>query len=325
MLRHSLAYGIWYNWILLLSIFSNCSASNLSLEAVRSSLEVVLRGVVENHTFAETESMGWDRSVGPARPLYELAAASLVAEKPALPSPCPNTLEGSRAVKYQGTIEVCAVSLADRYLNALRWNKWLFDRGVDVCRPPRGVLRYQLFWLDHWSRPHPKTRYAVCQALSWTFVLVPCLTAAFVSYTTPKVALGCRSANHLLYAALSLAVALLRVARVFVPARTRPHLARAVAAAHSTLLWGNAVGVVIGGTILQLAGAFHTCVCAAGLFARPDAVINLGANSSEHQYWARAVWLNVGYLAYGWVALVALVALAARLWISYSLREALDI
>ncbi|KAI5846804.1 hypothetical protein BZA05DRAFT_406672 [Tricharina praecox] len=269
--------------------------------------------------------MGWDRSVGPAKSLYEFIAASILSEKLPLPSPCPNTFEGSRAIKYQGTIEVRTLSLADRYFNALKWNKWLFDRGVDVCRPSRGILRHQRFWPDHWSRPCPRARYTVCQVLSWTFVLFPCLTAAYISYTTPTVALGCRSANHLLYALLSLLVALLRVPRAFISATKRPLLARAAAAAHTTLLWTNVLIVLIGGTILQLVGAYRTCLCAGGIFAGPDTTFNLGTNSEEHQDWARAVWLNVGYLAYGWIVGVALVALVARLWISYELREALDI
>jgi hypothetical protein len=321
---HSLAYGIWYNWILLLSIFSNCCASHMSLEAIRSSLEVVLRGVVENHTWADVEGMGWDFCLGPARPLYEHAARALLSAP--LPSPSLDTLKGSRAFNFQGTIEVRSLGLPDRYFNALKWNKWLFDRGCDVCRPVRGVFRFNPFWKNYWERPHPKARYAVCQTLAWTFVLFPCLCAAFVSYTTPKVTLGCRSANHLFYAALALLVALVRVPKCFVDPTKRPRMRRFVEIVYHSLVWFNALGVLIGGTVLQLVGVYRTCWCAAGFFDNgPESIINMGTNTFEDQYWAGAVWLNIGFLAFGWIVVVAVFALAVRLYISYTVREVLDI
>jgi hypothetical protein len=288
-------------------------------------LEIIIRGVVENHTWVETENMGWDNSVGPARHLYELAASSILSQKflPP-PSPFPNTFKGSRAVKYQGTIEIKALPLADRYFNALRWNKWLFDRGVDVCRPTRWVWRFQRFWLDHWSKPHPMRRYWICQTLAWLFVLFPCLCAAFVSFTTPKVTLGCRSFNHLLYAFLTFITASLRVLKCGIDQK-RARLHRAVRYVHQGLIWFNAVVVLIGGTVLQLVGAYQTCWCAAGFFARKDTIISMGTNTFADQFWAQAVWLNIGYIAYGWIVVVALCALAVRLYISYIIRDNLDI
>ena len=282
--------------------------------------------MVENYTWAETEAMGWDRAIGPAYPLYELAAASLLTKRTLpLPSPCPDTLRGGRAVKFQGTIEVHALALADRYFNAVKWHKWLFDRGADVCRPARGIWRFHPFWQDHWARPRAARRYLLCQVLAWLFVLTACLFAAFVSFTTPKVVLGCRSFNHLLYAFLALVAACLRVPRCMVNAEKRPRLAMAARAAHRTVVWFNAVAVLVGGTALQLAGAYRTCWCAAGMFAGPDAIISMGRNTFYDQFWTSVVWMNVGYLAFGWVVLVALCALTVRLYISYTIMDAVDI
>ena len=285
-----------------MSIFSNCAASHVSPEAIRSSLETILRGVVENHTWTETEHMGWDLSIGPARPLYELAAASLVARKPAAgppPSPCPAAAAaGSRVLAFQGTIEVRALPLADRYGNSLRWHKWLFDRGADVCRPPRGLWRWHPFWPDHWARPRPHRRYWACQALAWLFVLFPCLCAALLAtppFLGPRLALGCRSLNHLLYAVLALAAASLRVLVSAGGGPINPHgphsrrsssssassrnsrrWRRVARWAYTALVWFNAVGVLMGGTVLQLVGAYDTCRCAAGLFDR-----QAGAGSNQ--------------------------------------------
>lgn len=287
---------------------------------------MILRGVVENHTWTETVSLGWDRSIGPAQPLYELAASSLLSKrKPPLLSPCPDTIRGGRAIKFQGSIEVHALALANRYFNAMKWHKWLFDRGADVCRPTNGIWRFHPFWQNHWDRPRPLARYLLCQILAWLFVLITCLCSAFVSYTTPNVGLGCRSFNHLLYAVLALAAACLRVPTVFVDAAKYPRWVLVARIAHTTVLWINAVVVLVGGSVLQFLGAFKTCWCAAGLLGGPDTLISMGANTLLAQSWARAVWVNMGYLSFGWVVVVALGALAVRLYISYTIRDAVDI
>jgi hypothetical protein len=83
--------------------------------------------------------------------------------------------------------------------------------------------------------------------------------------------------------------------------------------------------VLIGGTVLQLVGAFQTCWCAAGFFAGKDTIISMGTNTFNDQFWAQVVWLNIGYIAYGWIVVVALCALAVRLYISYIIRDNLDI
>lgn len=226
-------------------------------------------------------------------------------------------------MKYQGTIEVHALPLADRYHNSLRWKKWLIDRGVDVCRPSRGIWRFHPFWVDHWTRPWPKTRYMICQTLAWSFVAFPCLCAGFVSFTTPNVGLGCRSANHIAYAGLALLAAWLRV---FSGDKDKRTGWKGVAwKVHQVVVWINAIVVMMGGTALQLMGAYRTCFCAAGFFATPETLISLGRNTFEQQFWAEAVWLNMAYLAYGWIVVVALAALVVRLYISYTIRGFLDI
>jgi hypothetical protein len=302
--------------------------------------------VVENHTWAETEKLGWDKSIGPAQPMYEFAAASLLSQDlPSPPSPYPNTVESTRAIKYLGSIEVKALPLHERYFNAIKWNKWLFDKGVDVCRPTKGVWKYHPFWLDHWVRPRPVLRYFVCQGLSWLFIAFPCVCAALrtcpirnftvyptnggestVSYTTPKVSLGCRSFNHLLYAFLALVTAALRVPKHFVDPSKRPRLFLFVSKLHILLVWFNAVVVFVGGTTLQLIGAYRTCWCAAGFFdLGPDSVIPLGVNSFLDQYWAKMLWFNIGYISFGGVVVAYMCALVVRLYISYTIRGALDI
>lgn len=352
---HSLAYGVWYNWILLLSVFSNCFATHVSLEAVRSGLEVILRGVVENHTYQETKQIGWDRTrvLGPTTPRYELAAFSLM---PYPPPPMASVLatvqedaevpatviEIPRPRLYSGTIEIKAVPLHRRYFNTMKWNRWLHSKGVDVRRPTKGAVAripgLAMAWTD-WSTPrhHTKTRYLACQVLSWTFVLFPTLCAATISYTTPNVTLGCRSFNHLLYAALALLIAILRVPKDALegdaPAvegdpRTPKHpwTYRAVAFTYHTLLWANGLVVLIGGTTLQLIGGYRNCLCSASLFnLGPDSLILMSQNTFLQQFWARQMWVQMGLFAYGGVVAICMVGLAVRLYISYSIRAFLQI
>jgi len=108
------------------------------------------------------------------------------------------------------------VPLRERYSNALEWECWLTDIGLDTGLKNRVVA----------ARSHQPTldtraiafkwfyaKYLVGQLVGWVTVAFFCGCAAIISYTTPTVGWGCRSFNHLMYAVFSLVVALLQVAK----------------------------------------------------------------------------------------------------------------
>lgn len=120
------------------------------------------------------------------------------------------------------------VPLRERYSNALEWECWLTDIGLDTglkerintaakaaaaAAPPSpgedqpiADTRAIAF---KWFYP----RYLAGQLVGWAIVAFFCGCAAIISYTTPTVGWGCRSINHFMYAILSLVVALLQMAK----------------------------------------------------------------------------------------------------------------
>lgn len=145
-----------------------------------------------------------------------------------------------------------------------------------------------------------------------------------VSYTTPKVGLGCRSMNHILYAAFALLIAVVRVIKDRLKESEYRRSCVTVTVTYHSLVLINAMVVLIGGSMLQITGVFNNCFCKAGILNRgPGSSIPLSPNSFAHQFWARRVWLRVAYSAYGGVAIICLVALAFRLYIAQTVRKGL--
>lgn len=172
----------------MLSVFSNCFASHSNLDAVRSGMEVVIRGVVENLTANELEELGWEKhATQTAHFSYDLAARSVS------PYPPLDPFMNSRA-RSAGSLECKGTSLHERYWNTWQWTRWLHDNGVDVSRPKEGIWRYNLFWVDWESRTYPwvcfflrnflpvadfpQRLYMAGQLFSWLFVLYSCACAA---------------------------------------------------------------------------------------------------------------------------------------------------
>lgn len=133
----------------MLSVFSNCFASHSNLDAVRSGMEVVIRGVAENLTANELEELGWEKhATQTAHFSYDLAARSVS------PYPPLDPFMNSRA-RSAGSLECKGTSLHERYWNTWQWIRWLHDNGVDVSRPKVGIWRYNVFWVDWESRTYP--------------------------------------------------------------------------------------------------------------------------------------------------------------------------
>lgn len=145
-----------------------------------------------------------------------------------------------------------------------------------------------------------------------------------VSYTTPKVSLGCRSINHIIYAAISLLNAVIRVLKDNLEQSGHKRSHAFVSSIYHFFVWLNGVFVLIGGSTLQITGVFSNCFCKAGIVDRsPNSSIPMSPNTFAHQYWARRVWLRVAYSAYGGVAAICFLALFVRLYIARAVRKGL--
>ncbi|KAG0126826.1 hypothetical protein HOY82DRAFT_627041 [Tuber indicum] len=263
---HSLAYGVWYSWILLLSAFANCFASHSNLDAVRSGMETILRGVIENHTIDQLSDIGWDNQEKTLDQSYDTAVKSL-SPYPALHPP----IFLNPRDRFSGNIECKGVPLHKRYQNIRNWVRWLLDKGVDISPPTEGI----------WSHP-------LLNAV--THVAKDTLGK---SEDTPE-----KLKHPLVH----------QVVRVF----------------YHVMTWVNAIVILIGGSILQLAGVFENCWCKAGIVGRnANSIVILTPNTHTHQYWAKALWLKVAYAAYGEVGLFCVIALCIRLCIASSVRQSL--
>ncbi|KAG0639023.1 hypothetical protein HOY80DRAFT_1076085 [Tuber brumale] len=322
---HSLAYGVWYSWILLLSVFANCFASHSNLDAVRSGMEIILRGVIENHTIDELSKIGWDNQAAQTLDQsYNTATKSLLP----YPAPHPPMLLNRRDL-FSGNLECKGVPLHKRYRNTRNWVQWLHNNGVDISPPTEGIWSYRIFWLDWYLRHHQMAMYLAAQLLSWGFVLFSCVCATVLSYTTPNVGLGCRSVNHIIYASIALLNALTHVAKDTLEGSKDsrkqlkyPRTYQAVRVFYRTMTWVNAVFILIGGSVLQLTGVYQNCWCKAGIVGRnANSTVILSSNTYTHQYWAKASWLKVAYTAYGEVGLFCVIASCIRLYIARSVRH----
>ncbi|KAG0126824.1 hypothetical protein HOY82DRAFT_627035 [Tuber indicum] len=316
---HSLAYGVWYSWIPLLSVFANCFASHSNLHAVRSGMETILRGVIENHTIDQLSVIGWDSQEKTLGPSYYAAL------KPLLPYPAfhPPMLLGPRD-HFPGNMECNGVPLHKRYQNTRKWVRWLHDNGVHISPPAKGIWRYSIIWLNWYLRHYPKTMYLAAQLLSWGFVLVSCACAAVLSYTTPKVGLGCRSINHIIYASIALLNAVTHIAKDSLEKSKHPRTYQVVRIFYGMMVWVNAVFVLIGGSLLQMTGVFQNCWCRSGIVGwNANSTVILSTNTFIHQYWAKESWLRVAYVAYGGVGLCGFFALCIRSHIAHRVRQSL--
>jgi len=311
---------VWYSWILLLSVFSNCFASHSNLDAVRSGLEIILRGVIENHTIALLSKIGWDiQAAQTLNQAYNTAAKSLLP----YPAPHPPMLLNPRDL-YSGNLECKGVPLHKRYRNTRNWVRWLHKNGVDISRPADGIWSYHIFWPDWYSRHHPIVMYLITQLLSWVFILFSCSCAAVLSYTTPKVSLGCRSINHIIYASVALLNAVTCVVKDTLEESEYIRTYHVVSVIYHIMCWANAVFVLIGGSLLQITGVFRNCWCMSGIVGQnANSTIILSPNTHAHQYWAKTLWLRIAYLAYGEVAGFCVTALFIRLYVAHSVRQSL--
>ncbi|MCJ1389316.1 hypothetical protein MMC18_002172 [Xylographa bjoerkii] len=208
-----------------------------------------------------------------------------------------------------------------RYPNAVSWQAGL-DGYLEAVTDTRRKQTFGQAWTDKnlvcfapdkVFGPWFYIRFFVGQMIGWFCVAMAVASAGAISYTTPTVGLGCRSFNHLLYGVFAFVLALLRVLDHWVSVRHTGWKKIVVNALYSSLVYANALVLVVG-TAFNLAGVYRSCWCKV-LFVPGDFQVDLGFMTQADVDEARSHWLPVGYVAFTFVWMVCMVAIALRAYI----------
>lgn len=194
------------------------------------------------------------------------------------------------------------VRLSERYVNALRWRFWLLKIGVVSGFEPKPTTS-------------GKFRFLAGQLFGWVCVAIAASCAAAISWTTPTVGIGCRSFNFLLYALVSLAIALIPPIVYWKEGvGSRQTFGTAMNWTRRALMFCNMV-ILVGGTLFHLTGLFRSCMCM-NLFVSDSRILELNSNTQQAVNNANAYWLSVGYMAFIFIWLVCAASIVMRQYIS---------
>jgi len=255
-----IAYGTWYMWILILSVFSNTTASSAKTKFVRDALRTGV-GIREKQIYVES------------------------------------------------------VMSRNIYGNNANWFMWLEDAGVPKMfrlgiLGPGDKPKHKLGGVTHF------VWYVIWQFVGWLWVGFACANAAAVAFTTPTVGVGCRTANHVVYAGGTLITAMLRVfkreafeRRDAYPTEERRqnekslsrHAQMTFAVLYHVICTVNVLVLALG-TLFQISGLYNNCKCQ-GLFGDDDSIIDVTRYTIHSIQNASRYWLSMAYVAYttAWV------------------------
>jgi hypothetical protein len=256
---HTLAYGVWYSWAIIIAVVSNCYVTTANPGVAKLALKCDF--------LSET-----------------------------------------------------TVPLRERSENTQKWMKWLKDIG---CReggdpgpasPEKGSFR---------SKPWPLLKLLFEQTLAWICVAIPCACAASISYTTPTVGLGCRAFTFLLYGICTLVLSWFSAYRSQVD-KTDDTWSQRVCL-RTLYIFGVCVNVFIvsAGTAFEMIGLYRTCRCEV-LFASNDFLLQMSSNTALDVANAKKFWLPVGYVDFGFIWIVCVIAVTCRSYIAYGIDPLLN-
>ena len=258
---HTLAYGVWYSWSIIVAVVSNCYVATTNPGVARLAL---------NYDF-----------------LSEIT-----------------------------------VPLRERSENTQKWRKWLQDIGCSEQGHPDQTPAFPedvSFWSESWSLLRVLTE----QTLAWVCIGMPCACAASISYTTPTVGLGCRSFTFLLFGICTLVVSWLSAYRAQLLRTTETWSQRVCLRALYILGICVNVFIISIGTICDLIGLYRTCRCNS-LFASDNFLLQMSSNTALDVANAKKFWLPIGYLDFGFVWIVCMIAVSCRTYIAYSINLLLE-
>ncbi|MCJ1396951.1 hypothetical protein MMC11_000143 [Xylographa trunciseda] len=162
-------------------------------------------------------------------------------------------------------------------------------------------------------------KFFVGQMIGWFCIAIASASAGAISYTTPTVGLGCRSFNHLLYGVIAFVLALLRVLDHWASVHHTGWRKTLVNSLYTFLVYANALVLLIG-TAFNLAGVYRSCRCQV-LFVPETFAIDLGFTTQTDVDEAKSHWLPVGYVAFTFVWMVCMVAIALRAYIKAYIED----
>ena len=230
------------------------------------------------------------------------------------------------------------VPLRGRSENTQKWMKWLKDIGCGEggdpgpASPEKGGFLYKSwpslkrlfkptlspgkgsFRSKAWS----SLKLLFEQTLAWVCIAMPCACAASISYTTPTVGLGCRSFTFLLYGICTLVLSWLSAYRSQVD-KTDDIRSQQQVCLRMLYIFGVCVNVFIisAGTTFDLIGLYRTCRCEV-LFASNDFLLQMSSNTALDVANAKKFWLPVGYIDFGFIWIVCVIAVTCRTYIAYN-------
>lgn len=289
---HSLAYGTWYSWIIILAVASNCYIATANPGLVKLALqdEVYLSKVTvplrerANNTRKWTD---WLKRMG-------CEDADNTSLESSATSPLSSRFRPIRPKLRRASSTILSLP---------------FQQTPGPSPEPKGWVK----------KSHLLLHLIVKQFAGWICVALPCACAASISYTTPTVGLGCRSFNHMLYGILTLAISVVAVTRAYLsyysPSFTTKVLLRTV------YIMGISLNtfVLVFGTLFHLIGLYRSCVCAV-LGVGGDFMLQISAITALDVANAKKFWLPVGYMDFGFVWIVCCVAVGCRGFIHYHIK-----
>lgn len=289
---HSLAYGTWFSWIIILAVASNCYIATANPGLVKLALqdEVYLSEVTvplrerANNTRKWT---AWLKTLG----CEDTADRSLVS-----PS------QTKSALKLVSTTQTLT-NVGSRILS------FPFKQTPGPSPKPEGFLP-QLNLVLH---------LIVKQFAGWVCVALPCACAASISYTTPTIGLGCRSFNHMLYGILTFFISIIAVIRAYLSYYDTNFTTRVLFRALYIVGIGINNFVLVFGTLFHLIGLYRSCVCAV-LGVGGDFLLQISAITPLDVASAKKFWLPVGYMDFGFVWIICCVAVGCRGYIHYHIK-----
>jgi hypothetical protein len=302
---HSLAYGTWFSWIIILAVASNCYIATANPGLVKLALqdEVYLSKITvplrerPNNTRKWTD---WLNKMGCEDANDPSLEPPVALTSPASPA-SPALASGFRPIRPK-------LRRASSTILSLP-----FRQTPGPSLKPKGFLEKSnlLFHL------------IAKQFAGWICVGLPCACAASISYTTPTVGLGCRSFNHMLYGILTLAISVVAVIRAYLsyysPSFTTKVMLRTI------YIMGISLNtfVLVFGTLFHLIGLYRSCVCAV-LGVGGDFMLQISAITALDVADAKQFWLPVGYMDFGFVWIVCCVAVGCRGFTHYHIKGFFD-
>ncbi|KAF2121779.1 hypothetical protein BDV96DRAFT_562338 [Lophiotrema nucula] len=282
---HAVAFGLWYGVIVIVAIMSSIP---LGIDNP-ASLEAIFSDEEESH-----DDNGHTEATDDLRTFT--ANTAMPVEEPATTS-----------------LFHCMQSTAYHFHSSSFRIVWLWKRAY--------ILRK---WAE--EMPLPSTHVAkminshvpriVSGVIAASLIGLICAGACWISYQTPSVGFGCRSVSHLTYAISQ--IILIGVWWLWYSARTiaqKEESSFSISSIPVYLLTSLALlaslSASIGGTIMQLVGVFHSCICMASLryllpSLRNDGMVLVNSDTAAHRKNSRW-WLIIGGCGIGLISLLGLV------------------